>query len=70
MHKWQQSLKELFNDAVRKFEVILVFEERHGVTGYQVCKVLSGTLFARVQQQNLRGKIQVRRICFRSLTAL
>jgi hypothetical protein len=42
MHKCQQSLDELFNDALRTFGA---FEERYKDIGCQVCKVLISNCF-------------------------
>jgi hypothetical protein len=41
IHKCQQSLNDLFNNVVRKSEVILAFEERYKDIGFQVYNLLS-----------------------------
>jgi hypothetical protein len=49
VHKCQQSLNELFNDALKAAQVILEFEERYKDIGCQVCTVLSRTVSGRGQ---------------------
>jgi hypothetical protein len=49
IHKCQLSLNELFNDALKTFEVTLAFEERYKNMKCQVFKMLSGTISGRVQ---------------------
>jgi hypothetical protein len=43
----QESLNELFNDALKTSEVMLAIEERYKDIGCQVCKVLSRTISGR-----------------------
>jgi hypothetical protein len=53
-------LNELFNDAIRTSDVILVFEEQYKDVGYQVYKVLSQTVSENPQEN------KVGEICFYS----
>jgi hypothetical protein len=52
INKSQQSLSELFNDALKTSEITLAFEERYKGIGYQVCKTLS--IFCRGSYKNFR----------------
>jgi hypothetical protein len=65
MHKCQQSLNELFNDALRTYEVNLAFQERYKDIGCQVCKMLFLTISGRGAATKIKsvGFVSEARLC-------